>query len=233
LEKQLELLARVGRFAPELSDIPELAESGFFWDNRQIYRTDAAVYYGMIRESQPRLVVEVGGGYSTMLAARACTVNGTTELVCVEPSPRPELRAGLPGLRTLLDRPVQEVEVDLFLELKAGDILFIDGSHVSRVGSDVNHVILSIFPRLAPGVLVHVHDVFTPWDYPEPWIREQQIFWNEQYVLEAFLLFNRAFELLCFMNFLGMTAPDAFRSALGLPPGAPAGGSSAWMRVMS
>ncbi len=77
---------------------------------------------------------------------------------------------------------------------------------------------------------MHVHDVFTPWDYPEHWIRDQQIFWNEQYLLEAFLLFNVEFQPLCFMNFLGKRAPEAFREALGLAPGAPAGGSSAWIR---
>ena len=187
----------------------------------------------MIRELRPAQVVEVGGGYSTMLAARASVANGATDLVCIEPEPRPELRRGLAGLSALIEKPVQEANLSLFEKLGSGDILFIDGTHVSRVASDVNYLFLEIVPRLARGVVLHVHDVFTPWEYPEHWIREQQIFWNEQYLLEAFLLFNREFEPLCFMNFLGRMAPEAFRDALGLSPGAPAGGSSAWLRRSS
>jgi Methyltransferase domain len=230
LGSQLELLTRLGRWAEELADVPEQAASGFYWDNTQLYRNDATAYYGMIRELRPQRVVEVGGGFSTMIASRACVANGSTDLVCVEPWPRPELRNGLPCLGRLIESPVQDVAPDLFLELRAGDLLFIDGSHVSRAGSDVNYLLLSILPRLARGVVVHVHDVFTPWEYPEHWITEQQIFWNEQYLLEAFLLYNGDFEPLCFMNFLGKTAPEAFRAALGLAPNAAPGGSSAWLR---
>lgn len=230
LADQLELLRRLGRWAGELADVPERAASGFHWDNSQLFRNDASVYYGMIRELRPQRVIEVGGGYSTMLASRACAANGSTDLVCIEPTPRQELRDGLPHLSLLIERPVQDVDPGLFAELRAGDVLFVDGSHVSRVGSDVNHLLLSVLPRLARGVVVHVHDVFTPWEYPEHWIREQQIFWNEQYLLEAFLLFNRDFEPLCFMNFLGKSAPEAFREAMGLAPNAAPGGSSAWLR---
>ncbi len=97
--KQLELLRKLGRWGEELVDVPEQARSGFHWDNSQLYRTDAVVYYGMLRELRPQLVIEVGGGYSTMLASRACAANGSTELVCIEPTPRSELRAGLEHLR--------------------------------------------------------------------------------------------------------------------------------------
>lgn len=232
LDGQLEFLRRVSGWSGELADVPFEAEGrpGFFWNNSQLYRTDAAIYYAAIRELRPARVVEIGGGYSTLIAARAALANGETELVCIEPQPSEELRRGLPGLARLIERPVQEVDTALFSRLESGDLVFVDGSHVARVGSDVNHLVFEVVPRLAPGVVLHFHDVFTPREYPEQWIKERQIFWSEQYLLEAFLLFNREFEILCLTSYLGETHPDAVREALGLRAGTPAGGSSAWLR---
>jgi hypothetical protein len=231
VEGQLAFLAPLRRWSAELEDVPlEDAGGGFFWNNSQLYRTDAALYYATIRELRPARVVEIGGGYSTLVAARAAASNGTTELVCVEPFPSGELRDGFPGLGRLIEQPLQDVERSLFSDLRAGDVLFVDGTHVSRIGSDVNHLFFEILPALAPGVVLHFHDVFTPWDYPERWVKERQIFWNEQYLLEAFLSFNREFEVLCLTNYLGERHPEAVRDALGLPARAPAGGSSAWLR---
>jgi hypothetical protein len=223
---QLAFLRRVSRHAGELG---ELEAEGFSWDNPAISRTDAALYYCTIRELRPALVIEVGGGHSTRVAASAAARNGATELVCVEPYPAEELRE-LRGLDRLLEQPVQDTEPSLFASLRAGDILFVDGTHVAKIGSDVNHLLLEVIPGLERGVVVHVHDVFTPWEYPEWWIRERQAFWTEQYLLEAFLLFNREFEVLCMTNQLGREHPELVREALALPAEAAAGGSSAWLR---
>jgi hypothetical protein len=226
VEGQLDFLRRVARHAPELA---ELDFDGFAWDNPTISRTDAALYYCIIRELKPRTIIEVGGGRSTRIAAAAAARDGVTELICIEPNPPEDLRA-LSGLARLLERPVQDADPGLFEGLSAGDLLFVDATHVAKVGSDVNYLLLQVIPGLASGVLVHVHDVFTPWEYPEWWIRERQVFWSEQYLLEAFLLFNREFEVLCMTSQLGREHPEAVREALALPEDAPPGGSSAWLR---
>ena len=225
-ERQLAFLRRVSTHASELA---ELEAEGFSWDNPTISRADAALYYCVIRELRPRTVIEVGGGHSTRLAARAAARNGETELVCIEPDPSADLR-GLSGVSRLVELPVQDADPGLFEGLSAGDVLFVDATHVARVGSDVNYLLLQVIPGLASGVLVHVHDVFTPWEYPEWWVRERQVFWSEQYLLEAFLLFNHEFEVLCMTNQLGRQHPEAVREALALPEDAAPGGASAWLR---
>jgi len=232
LPGQLEFLRRVSGWSGELADVPFEAEGrpGFFWNNTQLYRTDAALYYSTIRAFQPATVIEIGGGYSTMIAARAAAANGSTELVCVEPEPNDELRRGFPGLSRLIELPVQEAGAALLSTLGPGDVLFVDGSHVAKTGSDVSFLFLEVLPKLPGGTLVHVHDVFTPWEYPEHWIKAQQQFWTEQYLLEAFLLFNREFEILCLTHYLGETQPEAVRDSLALPADVPAGGCSAWLR---
>ena len=229
---QLEFLRRVSGWAGELADVPSEADGrhGFFWNNAQLYRTDATLYYSAIRAFRPATVIEIGGGYSTMIAARAAAANGTTELVCVEPEPSDELRRGFPGLSRLIELPVQAAGPELFSTLRPGDVLFVDGTHVAKTGSDVNFLFLEVMPTLPGGAFVHVHDVFTPWEYPEHWIKSQQQFWTEQYLLEAFLLFNPEFDILCLMNYLGETQPEAVRDALALPPEVPAGGCSAWLQ---
>lgn len=226
VEGQLAFLRQVSGHAFELA---ELEAEGFSWDNPTISRADAALYYCTIRELRPRTVIEVGGGHSTWIAARAAARNGATEVVCIDPDP-PEALRGLAGLARVVGRPVQEADPGLFAGLGAGDVLFLDGTHVARIGSDVNYLLLDVIPALEDGVLVHVHDVFTPWEYPEWWIRGRQAFWTEQYLLEAFLLFNREFEVLCMTNQLGREHPEAVREALALPHDAAPGGSSAWLR---
>ena len=200
----------------------------YYFDNPMFSGTDALVSYCMMRYAAPRRIVEVGGGFSTLLAAEAARRNGTTELVCIEPSPRPFLNARLPGLTALLEAPVQEVDPAVFAQLEAGDVLFIDSSHVARIGSDVNYLLLDVLPTLRPGVLVHLHDVFLPREYPKDWVLEQRRFWNEQYLLQAFLIYNRCFEVLFANSYMAQHHPDAMRSTFPRSPWW--GGGSFWMR---
>jgi hypothetical protein len=123
---------------------------------------------------------------------------------------------------------VQQVPLAHFARLKSNDILFIDSSHVCTAGSDVNFLVFEVLPRLEPGVLVHFHDIFLPWDYPEPWIKERRIFYNEQYLLLAFLMFNDAFEVLVASRFLTMTDEDRFRRLFPFLPWIKA--CSFWLR---
>ena len=226
---QFETLLRLGKWGPELSSVPLKAAGpgDFYWGNPALSRGDATIYYSMIREYRPAQVVEIGSGYSSMLAARACLLNGITKLSCIEPYPMAALE-GLAGLTELIKAPVQDLPPAWFDRLAANDILFVDSTHVSKIGSDVNYLILDVLPRLKPGVLVHFHDIFLPYQMPRPWLMDQQLMWNEQYLLSAFLLFNDAFEVMCANHWLGRDHPDAFLKAF--PAVNPPGGASFWMR---
>jgi hypothetical protein len=231
LEALLRLLEHLDPFLRELDRVPARAAAGgaFHWENGQLNRTDASIYYALVRDLRPRLVLEVGGGYSTLVACAAAVRNGETQVVCIDPEPRVGLE-GLPGLTRLVRARVQDVSLDEEIgRLGRGDVLFVDSSHVSRIGSDVNRLVLEVLPRLAPGALAHFHDVFLPWEYPEEWVRRQH-FWNEQYLLHAFLLFNDAFEVLWASNLVATEAPDALRAAIGPAPDGNVMGSSLWLR---
>jgi Methyltransferase domain len=172
-----------------------------FHVNNGFFETvDAEVAYSMVRHYKPRRMIEVGGGNSTRLSASAMLRNAEEgfpgKLFTIEPHPDPVLRAGIPGLTRLIQRPVQQIPLEFFDRLSDGDILFLDSSHVVAVGSDVLYEYLEILPRLRPGVIVHVHDVFLPADYPRKFVMHNLCFWAEQYVLQAFLTFNPCFEVL-------------------------------------
>lgn len=172
----------------------ELRELQFDFDNGYFSGFDAAVYYSLIRHLQPRQIVEIGGGYSTQIASRALARYGAGKLTCIEPYPEERL------LNTdltidLVQKRVEEIDIDFFSRLEANDILFIDSSHTVKFGSDVCFEFLEILPSLKPGVWIHVHDIFFPRDYPEEWLIERRQAWNEQYLLEAFLSFNSRFSV--------------------------------------
>jgi len=160
------------------------------------------IYYSMIREFRLQRVVEIGGGYSTLLSTRAALRNGTTRVDCIEPAPPKFFTAKLPGLSRLLVSKAQDVPRDLFESLDNNDILFVDSCHVSRIGSEVHRIFFEILPRLKPGVLIHFHDIFLPWEYPRQWVKDLKIFWNEQYLLLAFLMFNDVFKPLLANHYL-------------------------------
>src|SRR4029077_19197551 len=126
----------------------------------------------------------------------AAAKNKSSPLMCIEPFPQKFLRAGFPGLQSLMERKVQDVDLNFFSQLQSGDILFIDSSHTVKIGGDVNYLFLEVLPRLNPGVIVHVHDIFLPFDYRRDWVMDELRFWTEQYLLQAFLMFNSDFEVL-------------------------------------
>jgi len=159
--------------------------------------------------------VEIGGGFSSLIAAAAAEClrqEGRTspELTVIEPFPGELLRRGLSGFGTLIASRVQAVPLSFFTSLQAGDVLFIDSSHVLRAGGDVQYEYLEVFPRLAPGVVVHVHDVSLPRPYPEVYARNG-LFWTEQYLLQAFLAFNARFEVLWPGNWMMLHHADEMR----------------------
>src|SRR5215472_830998 len=172
----------------------------YHFNNGFFERVDAEVAYAMVRYLLPRRIVEIGSGQTTRLLAAALRRNAEEgrngELMSIEPHPDAVLRHGFPGLSKLAMRRVQEVPMEVFTTLERGDILFIDSSHVVAMDSDVIHEYLRMLPKLRLGVVIHVHDIFLPADYPQKFVMTNLCFWGEQYLLEAFLSYNRAFQVL-------------------------------------
>jgi len=219
-DDQLALLNELTAYREELSTLEFNFDNGFF------NGFDAAVYYSLIRHLKPQRIVEIGGGYSTQLAAKA--LRGDGKLICIEPYPE-RLNGVGPSLE-LIRKRVEEIDVDFFSCLQPDDILFIDSSHAVRFGSDVCFEFLQLLPRLAPGVWIHVHDIFFPHDYPAEWLIERRMAFNEQYLLEAFLSFNEKFQITLANYWLCLDHAD---EAARLWPNARTanyGASSLWMK---
>jgi hypothetical protein len=179
--------------------------------NSVFMAVDAHVYYGLVRHFQPETVIEVGAGWSTLVAVAANEANRAAggkgaHLVAVDPFPSPVLES-VGGDVEIVPAKLQEVEVQRFTTLRSGDVLFLDSTHVLRAGGDVQRAFCEIFPRLAPGVLVHVHDVSLPRPYPRSYF-DNHLYWNEQYLLQAFLAFNSRFEVLWPANVMAVRHPE-------------------------
>ncbi|MEW5789828.1 MAG: class I SAM-dependent methyltransferase [Pseudomonadota bacterium] len=219
-DRQLALLAEFVRYRNELLAIPMDRSAGhrhgeFFYNNGAFGPGDAEMLYCMIRHFKPARIMEIGSGQSTLMAQNAIRENKrenplyACRHVCVEPYEHPWLKdIGVELLRT----PVEKLDVAAFDELGENDILFIDSSHIIRPQGDVLFEYIELLPRLAPGTLVHIHDIFTPRDYPNEWVIDKIRFWNEQYLLEAFLSCNNQFEVLSALNHLATEHQAAFQA---------------------
>jgi predicted O-methyltransferase YrrM len=190
-------------------------------------RLDASVLYATIRAVKPRRIVELGSGHSTLVMAQASRDNGTV-LEAYDPYAA-VARQDLPGLSALHRVPAQQVPFAVFESLRDGDVLFVDTTHTVKAGSDVNFVVLEVLPRLAPGVVVHLHDIFIPFEYPRIWLEDFGLFWAEQYLVQAFLAMNPSYEVLWSSAALARLRREELAAAL--PPGVPAeDGSAFWIR---
>jgi predicted O-methyltransferase YrrM len=214
----------------------------FYLINSNFMAIDAHIYYMFIRYFQPKRIIEIGAGNSTILAAAACRQNSkesgkAPHLTAIDPYPRSFLKEGVDGLSQLVEDRVQNTDLQLFASLEAGDILFIDSSHVLRSGGDVQFEYCEILPRLASGVLVHIHDISLPKHYPRVYY-QNRLFFNEQYVLQTFLCFNSGFEVIWAGNYMILKYPDKVCALFpeyhdmskAFPMSEP---SSFWMRVKS
>ena len=222
------------RFADEYNRLPmgkspDLPAYAFYLNNGIFDGLDALVLYCMVRHFKPNRILEVGSGWSSRLSAHAALINGHTRLTCIEPYPDKQLRGGFPGLEGLIAKKVEEVGTAPFEELGENDILFIDTAHVVKSGGDVNFLFLEVLPRLKKGVIVHVHDIFLPYEYMQWWITERLLFWNEQYLLQAFLAFNDHFQVLQAVNFLRLQHLDALQKTFPRCPNFNSG-QSFWMQ---
>jgi hypothetical protein len=229
---QLDLLRRhFPKFRSEYEQIPIQPtgeQDSFHLNNRLFGGTDALVAYCMVRQFQPELIIEVGGGFSSLLLGQAAAKNNNSALICIEPFPQEFLKHGFRGLHSLIEKKVEDVDLDFFSQLGPGDVLFIDSSHTVKIGGDVNYLFLEVLPRLKPGVVVHVHDIFLPFDYRRDWVKEEFLFWTEQYLLQAFLTFNSEFEVLMANGYLGHRYMEDLKATFANSPWW--GGGSFWMR---
>jgi hypothetical protein len=206
---QLQLLETFSDYYPDMP-FPESKSEDFRYhlDNDFYAYSDGIVLYSMLRHLEPKRFIEVGSGYSSavVLDTRDRFLDKSMDVAFIEPYPD-RLRSLLRS-EDLEDENleivcsfVQDIGLDAFLSLQARDILFIDSTHVSRVGSDVNRLLFEILPAIEVGVYVHIHDIFFPFEYPEEWIYGGRS-WNECYLLRAFLQYNSNFEIVYFNTYM-------------------------------
>lgn len=223
-----------GELASMWSDVPVTRHRDwrYYRDNSMFGLSDAAVLHSMLRYLQPKRYVEVGSGFSSALALdTADRYVPELEVTLIEPYPERLmglLRSADHERITLMRSGIQDVPMGAYQQLSARDVLFIDSTHVAKAGSDVNWLLFEVIPRLAPGVVVHFHDIFWPFEYPEEWLRERRA-WNELYMLRAYLSGNGAMRMMLFNSWLWQAEPELVRRAL--PQAAEEQPGSLWLEV--
>lgn len=182
-ESTLDTLAS---YAGDLARIPlepGAARGEPAWNNHWFEGLDLIALYGLLASRRPRRYIEVGSGNSTLIARRAIRDHSLAlHVTSIDPRPRADIDL---LCDRVLRQPLEEVDLSRFDALEAGDVMFLDGSHRTLMNSDVTVALLEVLPRLKPGVLVHIHDVFLPYDYPPSWAGR---YYSEQYLLAAWLL---------------------------------------------
>jgi hypothetical protein len=195
----------------------------------------------MIRHLKPRRVIEIGSGNSSrvLYAALKKNLQGShcAEYSIVDPYPGEALqKMASSGNFTLHPSCVELLPYEFFDVLESGDVLFIDSGHVSKIGADVNYLYLEVLPRLKPGVIIHIHDICLPREYPESLYTSPtfRMFWTEAYILQAFLAFNSEFEVLLGMMWLQCNHGEKFLQIMNkLKTEEGWSGSSFWFRRKS
>jgi predicted O-methyltransferase YrrM len=219
---QIDLLSLFSsRFKKEYESLPRDQTPipyQYYVRNRCFGTVDGEILYCMIRYFKPRKIIEVGSGYSTYLSAQALLENRgennvECELTAIDPYPNDVLKAGFRGLSKLMPTQVQDIPLSEFDKLNENDILFIDSSHVLKIGSDVQYEYLEIMPRLKKGVIIHIHDIILPAEYFKRWITKDFMFFNEQYLLQAFLAFNNSFEVQWAASYMHLKHSDKLEAA--------------------
>ena len=239
-DRQLALLEEIAQnYLGEYHAIPDTpsADKSVYARTGTFKAIDGALLYGMVRKYKPKRYVEVGCGDSTLLAALAIRKNKKENpsgpqgrVTAIDPYPRDYLEAGISDIGEVKAIKVQDAPMSLFEELEENDILFIDSSHTVRTGGDTVFEILEVLPRLKKGVVIHVHDISFPFDYPKNWVVDDRKFWAEQYMLQAFLAFNSHFQIQWSFTNVQHARPEALASNFPeFVPGAQKAGS-VWIK---
>ena len=223
-------LQQLLQFAPEFNPPVEGDEENcqqFFWKNSQFSYSDAMAYYCLLRLKRPSTIVEIGSGFSTLVALEAVTANRAGIVHCVEPMPRPFLKGN--DQIILHVAKAQDILPEFLNDtLHDNDVLFIDSTHTVKTGSDCLHIYLRLLPKLKRNIFVHVHDVFLPFGLPQEWLLKRQIFWTEQYLLLAFLMDNPKASVLYGSNYNAKWNPFLMEDLMGGKY--PFGGGSLWFK---
>lgn len=231
-QTQLELLRTLMNYYPELPFKPEKQDNlRYHFANNYYSYTDGIILYSLLRYVKPQRIIEIGSGYSSavMLDTNELFLNGSIHFIFIEPLPdrldyllsKKENKTA-----TIYKKDVQTVSIKIYKSLEAGDILFIDSSHIIKTGGDVNFLIFEVLPQLEPGVIIHFHDIYYPFEYPKEWVYKG-LNWNETYTIRAFLMYNNDFEIILFSDYLHKFHPEAFED---MPLSYKATGSNLWLR---
>jgi predicted O-methyltransferase YrrM len=237
--QQQELLERFVEFFPDFKPSEnQSANSLYFYNNSMFGFSDAFTLYGIFREFKPGRVIELGSGFSSalMLDISRELLPGTV-FKFIDPyseNIQRVLKSRPEGRYELIRRQAQEIELEFFHQLGENDVLFIDTSHSLKIGSDLSTIFFSILPALKPGVLVHIHDIYFPWEYPEDMVLEGRTY-NEIYFLRAFLQYNNAFKIIYNNSQMELEHPDYFANRM---PGyykasGQKAGQSLWLRKVA
>jgi hypothetical protein len=216
---QLELVRSLSEFAKE-ARFPDHATDGYryYFENDFFEYADAVAYHCLLRFLEPARVVEVGSGFSSalLLDTNAKNLKESVECTFIEPYPDRLMGLLMDGDHDqveIIQMPLQDVDLNIITTLKAKDVLFIDSSHVSKVGSDVNLLISQVLPALDTGVFVHFHDIFYPFEYPEAWVYQGWA-WNEAYILRAYLQANDGYRIRLWNSYLAQFHREEVAHAL-------------------
>jgi len=222
------------RHAPLFADLRQerrintLCPGSPYLHNGMFPTPDAEIYAAMILDERPRQILEVGAGFSTLVArAAVARLGGGCRITVVDPEPRTDVTE---AADTIVRAPVEEGGLEPFLG-EAGLLLFIDSSHIVRGGGDVSYLYTQALPRLAAGTLVHVHDIYLPYEYPEEY---QRRLYTEQYLLQALLAHSPRYRVIFAAHWMAREQPGAMREVFGPAVGREPGyfGASFWFRVV-
>jgi hypothetical protein len=203
----------------------------YYTQNSQFSWLDSRALFVLLKQWKPKRMVEVGSGFSSLITAHVNHnyLEDSIDFSCIEPYPREFLKKKIPGLNRVIVDKVENVDKAVFTTLIAGDILFIDSSHVAKTGSDVNFLFFEIFPLLKKGVKIHIHDIFLPHDYSKKWVLEENRSWNEQYLLRALLMYSDTFKVLFGSSYAHYKYPDLVIKSLNLKSNQGFSGGSFWI----
>jgi len=233
--EQLTLLEEIAHYYKEMPFQSHKVEGlRYYFENPAYLYSDAIILHGMIRHLSPKRIIEVGSGFSSCvtLDTNELFFNGSISTTFIEPYPHllmSLVKEEDKGRIRMLPFRLQDVDVSEFEALGANDILFIDSTHVSKVNSDVNRIFFEILPRLSPGVHIHFHDIFYPFEYPKEWVYEGRA-WNEAYMLRTFLQYNTAFRVVLMNTFMERYHESFFQERM--PLCLKNTGGSIWIRKM-
>ncbi len=211
-EIQLQLYEKLKEFFKNCNFSEEKDDKNRFYYNNVCFRDTCATYlFSIINYFKPKNIIEIGSGFSTalMLDINNNIFNNSINILSIEPYPSrlESLLLETDNLEIIKENQ-QKVSLEVFKKLDENDLLFIDSSHVCRQFGDINRQFFDILPSLKKGVIIHIHDIFYPFEYPKQWVYDRRMAFTEAYMLRAFLQYNDSFEIICFPNYLKYKYPD-------------------------